>query len=143
MKCLYMLSDPRGLAQCYIGITGDLKRRYQNHLGQGAINGERRKVFWIQSLLALGLKPGLVVLDEGIPDDEALQAEEDAIAMCRAIRGDACLNGRHGRPRVRVNAPLIVELRRQKHSWSRISKETGLSSGTVRRAFFSLAKVAA
>jgi DNA invertase Pin-like site-specific DNA recombinase len=47
---------------------------------------------------------------------------------------------RLGRPRVHVNATQIVRLRNQDRSWSEISQETGLSTGTIRRAY-GLAKI--
>src|SRR5246127_77583 len=47
---------------------------------------------------------------------------------------------RLGRPRVHVNAAKIASLRQQDRSWSEISQETGLSTGTVRRAY-NLAKI--
>ncbi|PYU25521.1 MAG: resolvase [Acidobacteria bacterium] len=50
---------------------------------------------------------------------------------------------RLGRPRVQVDAGRIDGLRRQGRSWSQISRETGLSTSGVRRAFASLAKIPA
>jgi DNA invertase Pin-like site-specific DNA recombinase len=48
---------------------------------------------------------------------------------------------RLGRPRVHVNAARIASLRQQDRSWSEISKETGLSAGVVKRAFYGLSKI--
>jgi len=49
---------------------------------------------WLKGLLEQGLKVELNILDCDIPDEECSWAERDAIAMCRAIRGSACLNMR-------------------------------------------------
>lgn len=45
----------------------------------------------LQELKKAGLMPRVTVLHK-VPMEEAAQAESDAISMCRAIRGDNCLN---------------------------------------------------
>jgi hypothetical protein len=62
---LYMLVDPTGGPKCYIGASNDPERRLRDHYS-----------------------------DADVPQSEVSWAERDAIAMCRAIRGDACLNMR-------------------------------------------------
>ena len=51
------------------------------------------------------------------------------------IRHARAKGKRLGRPRIHVNAARIANLRHQDRSWSEIAAETGLSTGTVRRAF--------
>ena len=45
-----------------------------------------------------------------------------------------------GRPRVAVDGPTIVSLRRQGRSWAEITRETGISKGTAQRAVARLPK---
>ena len=90
---LYMLTDPRkGNDSAYIGKSKNPDRRYREHLTVFNVPGhETRKHIWIKDLQSLGLKPIMMILDE-LELFEAEQAEKDVIAMCRAIRGEYCLN---------------------------------------------------
>jgi len=45
-----------------------------------------------------------------------------------------------GRPRVTVDAVKIASLRASGASWQAITRELGISAGTAKRAFYSLAK---
>jgi DNA invertase Pin-like site-specific DNA recombinase len=45
-----------------------------------------------------------------------------------------------GRPRITVNAAEIAALRDSGASWSTITRQLGLSAGTVKRAYYSLSK---
>jgi DNA invertase Pin-like site-specific DNA recombinase len=47
---------------------------------------------------------------------------------------------RIGRPRVIVDAPRIACLRREGHSWSDITRQTGITKGTAQRAVLRLAQ---
>lgn len=89
-----MLTDPTGAASCYVGISKDAHFRYLQHLANSDIQGNprSRKCNWIRMLLDRGLKPVLNILDAHVPTGDARQAEKDAIAMVRAIRGRDCLN---------------------------------------------------
>lgn len=71
MVTVYGLTDPNTNTVRYIGITIDLKRRYRRHLADG---GDSHRVRWIKKLLALGLKPGLEIL-EIVADELAQKAE--------------------------------------------------------------------
>ena len=55
------------------------------------------------------------------------------------LRNAKAKGKRLGRPRIAANAAKVVALRARGASWSQICAETGLSTGTARRAF-SLAK---
>lgn len=48
-----------------------------------------------------------------------------------------------GRPRVAVNAPELASLRAQGLSWATIARETGVSTGTIRRAVSGFIKASA
>ena len=48
---------------------------------------------------------------------------------------------RLGRPRVIVDAARIVTLRESGASWRTITRQTGLSAGTAKRAYYSLSKI--
>jgi hypothetical protein len=52
---------------------------------------------WVKALSVRGLRPILNVLDT-LSKEEARDAEQDAIAMVRATRGDHCLNSYYESP---------------------------------------------
>jgi hypothetical protein len=47
---------------------------------------------WIRSLKQLALKPLITILDDNVPERDIKHAEQDAIAVVKAVRGDSCLN---------------------------------------------------
>lgn len=94
MYSLYMLIDPTGAPDAYIGTSIKPYSRYTDHLHEARFVPYTRKSKWILSLADKGLVPTLVILESGISKAEIIQAEVDAIRMCRAIRGDFCLNMR-------------------------------------------------
>jgi hypothetical protein len=60
---IYALLDPRTDAVRYVGWSFNAKRRLKNHL---KVDGKHtHKANWIRSLLALGLKPQLKILETG------------------------------------------------------------------------------
>ena len=87
---LYMLTDPRGWAYCYVGMSKDAGKRWQEHCQD--VYGHTRKATWIRCLRREGLRPQLHVLDPDVPECDAAIAETDAIAMVKAVRGTDCLN---------------------------------------------------
>jgi predicted GIY-YIG superfamily endonuclease len=95
-----MLTDPRGLAFCYVGATIDVKKRLAQHFYDSGTPSANRKFCWIRELAHLGLKPTAVILDT-VLEEEARQVEQDLIAVIRATRGHYLLNSIHvgrGRP---------------------------------------------
>lgn len=71
MQTVYLLSDPRGDAARYVGVTKDLKHRMAEHLSTGTRTWCKN---WIKSLLAIGLRPVVSVL-EIVPDHQREDAE--------------------------------------------------------------------
>ena len=88
MVYLYMLTDPTGAETAYIGASTSPKKRLAEHRHGSS---SRRMRPWLAMLRHRGLRPTLTVLDT-LFAWEAKQAEMDAIAMCKAIRGVHCLN---------------------------------------------------
>lgn len=56
------------------------------------------------------------------------------------LRNARAKGKRLGRPRVTVNSHQIARLRATGASWAVVCRETGLSAGTAKRAFYSLSK---
>ena len=83
-----MLTDPTGARTCYIGMSIDPVKRLAQHINDPT-NRDMR--LWIQCLRVRGLSPVLTILDR-CNQSEAKIAEEDAIAIVRAVRGVDCLN---------------------------------------------------
>lgn len=91
MLYLYMLTAPVGFGrECYIGLTKHPKARLYGHL-QTDGSPRNPKAKWIKRLHSYGLTPIMTILDT-VEEAEADAAENDAIAMARAIRGTDCLN---------------------------------------------------
>jgi hypothetical protein len=61
MQTVYSLSDPRTDQVRYVGITGNLKRRFRNHLN---CFDRTHRACWIKSLTSIGLKPIIVILEQ-------------------------------------------------------------------------------
>lgn len=89
MISIYMLTDPTGADTCYVGMTSQpVEARFKQHLIEKVCPPKRR---WIQQLAAQRMQPVLTVLDV-VPESDWRDAERDAIAMVRAVRGAHCLN---------------------------------------------------
>jgi DNA invertase Pin-like site-specific DNA recombinase len=56
------------------------------------------------------------------------------------LRNARAKGKRIGRPKVEADAARIATLRKAGHSWSEITRETGLTKGTAQRAFYGLPK---
>lgn len=59
---IYILSDPRNGEPKYVGKSNVVRKRYRAHLGTDKRISRRR--CWILSLIKLGLKPELSIIDE-------------------------------------------------------------------------------
>lgn len=73
----------------YVGSSRNPRRRVWEHMHD---YGFSRRCAWMTDLKNEGLSPVLTILCE-VHEAEAAQAETDAITMCKAIRGEHCLNG--------------------------------------------------
>lgn len=86
---IYMLTDPfPGSEICYIGQTKHPENRFRAHLCDPPNKLMRN---WIKILRLQGKMPIMNILLE-CTRKEAKQAEIDAIAIVKAIRGASCLN---------------------------------------------------
>jgi hypothetical protein len=89
---IYAFVDPRDNAIHYIGMTGDAKSRYYEHLHN--LGGGREEKKWIRELKALGLQPIFQIL-------ETIDADSNA-------REIACQREQYWIDKfVRAGAPLI------------------------------------
>lgn len=89
--CLYMLTDPRPTEMCYIGITVNPYQRWHGHLSDTRGCPKSRKNLWLMELRKAHLEPIMTILDV-CGQAEARQAEKDAVALIRAVRGHNLLN---------------------------------------------------
>lgn len=82
LYCIYTLSDPLSDETKYIGLTQNLKERYENHLWAG---GEKNpKNSWIKNLKSKGLKPKLDIIDECVDIHMANELEVYWISQFKA-----------------------------------------------------------
>lgn len=90
MFCVYGLSDPRTNAIRYVGVTKcGLKVRYDDHIrvarhGKRGVPDRTHRSFWIRSLLAVGLRPSLIPLE----DTEDRSREQWWIRHLRSLGSD-------------------------------------------------------
>lgn len=62
---IYRLVDPRDNNKCYVGKANNpLKRLLEGHLLPSNLKKRTRKNSWVKSLLKLGLRPKLEIIDE-------------------------------------------------------------------------------
>lgn len=91
---IYVLTDPRGTPEAYVGCTKNPRARYKKFSVladiKSATTGHRLSK-WLTSLNHTGYLPNMTILDE-CDKEEAFHAEQDAIAIVRAARGDALVN---------------------------------------------------
>lgn len=69
---IYTLTDPRTKIARYIGKTKDIEDRYRRHLQKSYLEGGDKNTYksnWIKSLLKIGLKPIIEILDVGDVDN--------------------------------------------------------------------------
>lgn len=62
-RYIYALVDPRTDEVRYVGATIDVTRRYRAHLTH-QLDRDTPRAAWLNELLALGLKPELLVIEE-------------------------------------------------------------------------------
>ncbi len=69
MIYIYTLSDPRTGEIRYVGKTTKINKRFSGHLTESRRGDISHKCNWIRSLLTIGLKPVIEVLDTYDGDD--------------------------------------------------------------------------
>lgn len=77
---IYLLIDPISLLPRYIGISGNVKLRFRNHLNE---NKKTHKSHWIKQLLKIGKEPILSVICNNLTIQ---QAKEQEIKLIREYR---------------------------------------------------------
>jgi len=91
---VYVLVDPRTEEIRYVGVAKDTKVRLQTHIYEAKrAPGRNHRTCWIDSILRLGLKPILIVVETGCGNRE--ESERVWIASFRAI-GCELVNGTDG-----------------------------------------------
>lgn len=78
---IYTLNDPDTLEIRYIGKTDDLNRRLVRHCNE---KGKTHRIFWVQSLIAKGKRPVIMILQKLNSTDNWQQHEIRWIAYGRA-----------------------------------------------------------
>jgi hypothetical protein len=82
---IYALVDPRNQTMRYIGKSVRPKTRFSEHLSQSSLKVDTYKNHWIKSLLRLGLKPELEIIDEVDYRDDWSIEEKRWIARIRNL----------------------------------------------------------
>ncbi len=109
---IYALRDPRDDAFHYIGLSRNLRARLQAHMY--ADSGGEAKMEWIEDLMACGLRPELVVLEQ-TDEDHCQEAErrwirwghENQLPLANGTSGGEMGNGIGGRLSFACIYPLI------------------------------------
>lgn len=74
MYAVYVLIDPRDAVVRYVGITDQtINRRLDQHLKR--TDGNNEKSEWIDELMAVGMKPKIKAIEEGLTLQEANERE--------------------------------------------------------------------
>jgi hypothetical protein len=82
---IYALVDPRNKAIRYIGKSINPRNRLATHLSKSSLKKRTHKNCWIKSLLKLGLKPELELIDEVDYRDDWTIEEKRWIARLRNL----------------------------------------------------------
>jgi hypothetical protein len=82
---IYALVDPRNNTIRYIGKSVKPRARFTGHLSQSSLKKSSHKNNWIKSLLAIGLKPELEIIDEVDYRDDWTIEEKRWIARIRNL----------------------------------------------------------
>ena len=82
---IYALIDPRNQAIRYIGKSVRPRVRFSAHLSQSSLKRPSHKNHWIKSLLKVGLKPQLEILDEVDHRDDWTAEETVWIVRIRSL----------------------------------------------------------
>lgn len=85
MITIYALTDPRTKAIRYIGKSIRVKGRYLDHLND---KSKTHKTNWITSLRRIGLKPGLLILQELDDNADWQSVERDWIKIAKDNKWD-------------------------------------------------------
>jgi hypothetical protein len=78
---IYHLIDPLTQELCYVGQTGDVIKRYDQHCTWRGCSSNHFKAWWIARLMTRDRKPIMTVV-EAVRFDQADQSEHDAIRAC-------------------------------------------------------------
>lgn len=82
---VYGLIDPITNELRYVGYTKNLKQRITSHYTPSALSKKRHRNHWLKSLLAIGKKAEVIVLEKYYTKFEACQAETELIEYYRWI----------------------------------------------------------
>lgn len=85
---LYVLCDPTTKIIRYVGITHNTQKRYGQHLNIPLLCDPKKRTHkdkWVCALHEKGLKPLLVIIDEGLTHADAKMREVDLIAAHKGL----------------------------------------------------------
>lgn len=81
---IYGLTEPDGETLRYIGLTGnDIKNRFKEHLNEWYKNSYKNN--WIRSLKREGLKPSLILIEDGLTSEQAAEKEIHYIKLFKSF----------------------------------------------------------
>lgn len=98
---IYGLIDPRTKELRYVGFSHNYLERFCEHLLPSQLCKNTQKNSWIKSVLNSGNKPLIIVIEEFLTLQEALEAEVENIAYfkfigCNLTNGTLGGDGRYG-----------------------------------------------
>lgn len=91
---IYVLRDPRDSSIRYVGKTINPDKRLKGHIWESS-KTNTHKANWIKSLLSIGLKPTIKVIEE-CSDNEWEEKEKYYIALYKEQYGKLLTNGTSG-----------------------------------------------
>lgn len=77
---IYSLNEPNSDIVRYIGLTkNELKKRYEGHFSR--VNNPSHKASWVKGLRNKGLRPSMILIEDGLTKEQALQKEIQYIKL--------------------------------------------------------------
>jgi hypothetical protein len=139
MGCsIYALTEPDSEIVRYIGYTSEAPtKRYHNHLREV---GHNKKQAWISRIKRSGQVPGLLIIEDGLEKEDALNKEIHYIKFFKAM-GANLVNGTSGGDRGFIFTPdvamkISLANKGRKQSPEAIAKTVAKTTGLKRSADF-------
>lgn len=97
MMQVYGLVDPRNDKVRYVGLSKNMQRRYQSHASKSTVTTRD----WFDELKALGMSPGIILLEE-VESQDGVDVEYEWIFFYQQTQGDL-LNRRTRMPHTLIS----------------------------------------